>query len=72
MRVLLTAEDAYQKICAGASVVQIYTSFIYEGPGLPSAINRGLARLLREQGLVHIGQAVGKSQEETAPALNGH
>jgi len=64
---IFTAEDAYQKICAGASVVQIYTSFIYEGPGLPSAINRGLARLLREQRLSHIGQAVGKSHEETAP-----
>ncbi len=64
---IFTAEDAYQKICAGASVVQIYTSFVYGGPGLPSAINRGLARLLREQGLSRIGEAVGKSHEETAP-----
>ncbi|MFH2204512.1 MAG: quinone-dependent dihydroorotate dehydrogenase [Elusimicrobiota bacterium] len=58
---IFTAEDAYQKICAGASIVQIYTSFIYRGPGLPAAINRGLARILREQGLKNIGAAVGRS-----------
>jgi dihydroorotate dehydrogenase len=47
---IFTAEDALEKLSAGASLVQVYTSFIYEGPGLPATLARGLARLLRERG----------------------
>lgn len=59
-----TAEDAYQKLCAGASLVQIYTALVYKGPGLPSAINRGLARTLKEQGHPSVADAVGRSHPE--------
>ena len=38
---IFSAEDAYEKICAGASLVQLYTGLIYRGPGLPRQINRG-------------------------------
>ena len=39
---IFSAEDAYEKICAGASLVQLYTGLIYRGPGLPHQINKGL------------------------------
>ena len=47
---IFTAEDAWEKLEAGASLVQVYTSFIYEGPGLPSSLVRGLARIVAERG----------------------
>jgi dihydroorotate dehydrogenase len=58
---IFSAEDAYDKICAGASLVQLYTGLIYRGPGLPHRINVGLVRLLRRDGLTHFSQAVGRS-----------
>jgi dihydroorotate dehydrogenase len=57
---IFTAEDAYEKIGAGATAVQIYTGWIYEGPGAVKRINRGLLRLLERDGLKHISQAVGQ------------
>lgn len=53
------AQDAYDKIRAGASAVQIYTGWIYEGPGAVKRINRGLCRLLERDGLQRIADAVG-------------
>ena len=57
---IFTAEDAYEKIKAGASLVQIYTGFIYEGPFAVRNINSGLLRLLRQDGYKSIAEAVGK------------
>jgi dihydroorotate dehydrogenase len=57
---IFTAEDAYEKIKAGASLVQVYTGFIYEGPLMVKAINRGLVRLLEKDGYKNITEAVGK------------
>ena len=51
--------DAYARIRAGASLVQIYTAMIYHGPSLPSMIARDLARLLRRDGFSSVAQAVG-------------
>lgn len=56
---IFTAEDAYQKIRLGASLVQLLTGLIYEGPGLVARINRGLCRLLERDGFVNIMDAVG-------------
>jgi dihydroorotate dehydrogenase len=56
---IASAEDAYARIRAGASLVQLYTGLIYEGPGLIRAINRGLARLLRRDGFASVAEAVG-------------
>ncbi len=53
------AAAALEKLRAGASLVQIYTGMIYEGPGLVQRINRGLATWLTAQGLQHISEAVG-------------
>lgn len=54
-----SAEDAYARIRAGASLVQVYSALVYEGPGLAKAINRGLAHLLKRDGLANIAEAVG-------------
>jgi dihydroorotate dehydrogenase len=51
--------DAYARIRAGASLVQLYTAMVYHGPGLPSTIGRDLARLLRRDGFSSAAEAVG-------------
>ena len=56
---IFNAEDAYEKIKAGASAVQIYTGWIYEGPGAVKRINQGLQRLLERDGFKQIADAVG-------------
>jgi dihydroorotate dehydrogenase len=56
---IFTAQDAYAKITAGASAVQILTGFVYEGPGAVKRINRGLLELLRRDGFGQISEAVG-------------
>ncbi len=58
--------DAYAKIRAGASLVQLYTALIYEGPGLVRRIARELAELLARDGLGSVAEAVGRSS--TAPS----
>ena len=57
---IFNAEDAYAKIRAGASLVQVYTGFVYEGPGLPHRLRSGLRALLARDGLEHIAAAVGR------------
>lgn len=54
-----SAEHAYEKIRAGASLVEIYTGLIYKGITLPREINRGLIQLLRRDGFKTIAEAVG-------------
>jgi dihydroorotate dehydrogenase len=56
---VFTAEDAWEKICAGASLIQLYTGFIYEGPHVARRINEGLAEILRTEGLHSLDDAVG-------------
>jgi len=51
--------DAYAKIRAGASLVQLYTALVYEGPRLVGRINRELADLLRADGFASVAEAVG-------------
>ena len=53
------AEEAYARIRAGASLVQVYTALVYEGPGLPARLLSGLAELLRRDGFVSVAEAVG-------------
>ncbi|MGC9599037.1 MAG: quinone-dependent dihydroorotate dehydrogenase [Minisyncoccia bacterium] len=57
---IFTAEDAYEKIKAGASLVQIITGLIYGGPTAVKKINKGLVTLLARDGYSHISEAVGK------------
>jgi len=54
--------DAYAKIRAGASLVQVYSAFVFQGPGLANRIKRELAALLRQDGFRTIADAVGSGQ----------
>jgi dihydroorotate dehydrogenase len=56
---VFTAEDAYRKIRAGASLVQLYTGFVYRGPSTARSINRGLLELLDRDGFDDVTDAVG-------------
>ena len=56
---VFNAADAYKKIRLGASVVQLITGMIFEGPQLIGQINLGLAELLKKDGFTNISQAVG-------------
>ena len=60
-----TADDAWERIRAGATLVQVYTGFVYGGPLWPRRINRGLARHVREAGLTGVGEAVGTGAPHT-------
>ncbi|HEV7453943.1 MAG TPA: quinone-dependent dihydroorotate dehydrogenase, partial [Candidatus Saccharimonadales bacterium] len=57
---IASAQDAYAKILAGASLVQLYTALIFEGPFLVRRVNRELAALLARDGFKSVGEAVGK------------
>ena len=56
---IFNADHAWEKICAGASLVQCYTGLVYEGPSIARSIVRGLAEKLIEQNLPNISAAVG-------------
>ena len=62
---IFTAEDAFEKIAAGASLVQIYTGLIYEGPGLVSEIVQGLRRLLAHHRLESVRDLIGHNKTPT-------
>ena len=66
---VFSAEDAWEKICAGASLVQLYTGFIYEGAGVVRRINEGLARLLEREGFGTLDEAVGCRADELAAKI---
>lgn len=56
---IFTADDAYDKIRAGASLVEVYTALIYKGPGLFKELHRGLRQRLRVDGFASVSEAVG-------------
>ena len=56
---IATAGDAWERVRAGASLVQLYTAMVYEGPGIARSIALGLARRLEREGFADIAEAVG-------------
>lgn len=56
---IFTADDAWERIRAGASLLQVYTGFIYEGPTIAREINRGLLARMRREGVRSIQEIVG-------------
>lgn len=63
---IFTPEDAWEMICAGASLVQVYTGLIYEGPSVARSINDGLRRIVSRAGYVSLDEAVGCRAAELA------
>ncbi|OGI94260.1 dihydroorotate dehydrogenase (quinone) [Candidatus Nomurabacteria bacterium RIFCSPLOWO2_01_FULL_40_18] len=57
---VFNAEDAYKKIKAGASLIQLITGMIFEGPQVVGKINSGLVKLLQADGYKNISEAIGK------------
>lgn len=62
---IFTSQDAYDKIRAGASLVEVYTAMIYKGPGVFKEIVRGLGELLRRDGFSRIAEAVGADHRQS-------
>tara|TARA_R110002126_G_scaffold13118_1_gene56023 strand:- start:265267 stop:266355 length:1089 start_codon:yes stop_codon:yes gene_type:complete len=58
------AQDAYDKIKAGASLVQLYSAMVYHGPELVQDINQGLLDLMRADGYAHISEAIGAAHNQ--------
>jgi len=63
---IFSAADAWEKISAGASLVQLYTGFIYQGPGIAKEINEGLAAILDREGFKSLDDAIGCRAGELA------
>ncbi|HKZ77754.1 MAG TPA: hypothetical protein VJ124_05470, partial [Pyrinomonadaceae bacterium] len=59
--------DAWEKICAGASLVQLYTGFIYKGPAIARDINDGIGRILQQEGFPSLDEAIGCRVKERCP-----
>jgi dihydroorotate dehydrogenase len=66
-----SAEDAYAKIRAGASLVQLYTALVFAGPGLLGRIKTGLAALLRRDAFASVAEAVGVEHAKLAAVSIG-
>jgi dihydroorotate dehydrogenase (fumarate)/dihydroorotate dehydrogenase len=62
-----SAADAYRTIRLGASLVQVYTALVYQGPGIVREIKRGLVRLLARDGIAHVGEVVGVDNAAPVP-----
>ena len=56
---IFSASDAYEKVKAGAALVELYTGFVYGGPGTPRRILAGLRDLLARDGFENVAGAVG-------------
>ena len=63
---IFSAEDAYAKIRAGASLLQLYTALVYEGVGVVGRIHAGLAQLLHRDGFDNLADAVGQDAGQDA------
>jgi dihydroorotate dehydrogenase len=59
---IATAEDAWRRIRAGASLVQLYSAMVYEGPGIARRIVQGMEALMRRDGFASVAEAVGSER----------
>ena len=60
---IFTAEDAFEKIAAGACLIQSYTGFVYQGITFARDVNAGLAKILREKGFDNLDEAIGTKEK---------
>jgi dihydroorotate dehydrogenase len=62
---IFNADDAWEKIAAGASLVQIYTGLVFEGPGLPAKIVNGLIERMKYEGVNRLKEIVGSESKKS-------
>ena len=60
---IFSADDAFRKIRLGASLVELITGMIFEGPQLIGEVNRGLVRLMDKHGFKNISEAIGTAHQ---------
>ena len=60
---IMGCDDAWDKITAGASLIQAYSGFVFEGAGLTKSVVNGLSKKLKQHGLSDISEAVGLSHK---------
>jgi dihydroorotate dehydrogenase, subfamily 2 len=60
---IFTAQDAFDKIAAGACLIQAYTGFVYGGISFPHDVLKGLAAILKEQGIRYLNEAIGSRKK---------
>jgi dihydroorotate dehydrogenase len=65
-----TADDAWERVRAGATLLQLYTGFVYGGPLLPARIARGLAARAERAGFARVTDAVGAGLEDEARPIS--
>jgi dihydroorotate dehydrogenase len=61
---IFDAADAWEKLTAGASLLQLYTGLVYEGPGIANAIMKGLIARMEAEGISDLRQAVGSMADD--------
>jgi len=57
-----SAEEAYRRLKAGASLIQLYSAFIFQGPVLNKQINEGILALMEQDGYHHISEVIGSDR----------
>jgi dihydroorotate dehydrogenase len=62
-----SADDVWERILAGATLVQVYTAFVYQGPAWPARVNRELARRVRAAGVSSVEELVGAGETVAEP-----
>jgi len=68
---IFSAEDAYEMFKAGASLIQVFTGMIYEGPFIARNINRGLLKIFEREGIKHISEINGRPSHKAMEAKGG-
>jgi dihydroorotate dehydrogenase len=59
---IATAEDAWERIRAGASLIQLYTAMVFDGPGIARRMARGLERIVQREGFANVAEAIGSEK----------
>jgi dihydroorotate dehydrogenase len=61
---IMSGEDAWQKICAGASLLQAYSGFVFEGASLTKQVVNGIEKNMRKNGYSTLDQAIGSAHRD--------
>jgi len=56
---IASVDDAWERIRAGASLIQLYSAMVYQGPGIARRIAMGLAKRMKREGFANVAEAVG-------------